>query len=72
MNQLMTMTSHNTMTSVELTEVINNIREQEGNTVVLQHKDLLAKIRSLEPILGQRSITPDKYLSSINQVTKGN
>lgn len=67
MNQLMTMTQGQTMTSKELVEVINAIRKEEGNTVEMQHKDMLVKIRNLMPTLGQRSVTPDKYLSSIGQ-----
>lgn len=66
MQQLVSMSQNQTMTSVELTEVINAIRKEEGNAAVLQHKDLLAKIRSLESILGQRSIAQDKYLDSSN------
>lgn len=67
MKQLMTMTQGQTMTSKELVEVINAIRKEEGNTVEMQHKDMLVKIRNLIPTLGQRSVTPDKYLSSIGQ-----
>ena len=67
MKQLISMSQNQTMTSKELVEVINAIRKEEGNNVEIQHKEMLTKIRTLEPILGLRSITPDKYLSSINQ-----
>lgn len=68
MNNLMTMTQGQTMTSKELVEVINAIRKEEGNAVEMQHKDMLGKIRNLIPTLGQRSVTPDKYLSNNNQI----
>lgn len=67
MQQLMAMTSNQIMTSKELVEAINAIRKEEGNDVVIQHKDMLVKIRNLSSVLGQRSVTPDKYLSSIGQ-----
>ena len=67
MQQLMAMTHNQTMTSKELVEAINAIRKEEGNDVAIQHKDMLVKIRNLSSVLGQRSVTPDKYLSSIGQ-----
>ncbi|CEP79259.1 prophage antirepressor [[Clostridium] sordellii] len=35
-----------TMTSLEVVELINNFREEEGNEVVLQHKNFMASIRN--------------------------
>lgn len=64
MQQLMTMTSNQTMTSKELVEVINAIRKEEGNDTEIQHKEVLRRIRSFDQILGQRDSTPSDYIDS--------
>ena len=66
MQNIMALANTQTMTSVELTEVINNIREQEGSSAI-EHSDLMRRIKRLIPILGLSSVAEDKYLSSINQ-----
>lgn len=64
MQQLMTMTNNQTMTSKELVEVINAIRKEEGNDTEIQHKDVLARLRNLSTILEQRDSTPSDYIDS--------
>ena len=48
MNGIIKMTNEEivTMTSLEVVELINNFREEEGNEVVLQHKNFMASIRN--------------------------
>lgn len=68
MNQLINMTSSQTMTSKELVEVINVIRKQEGNDIEIEHSDLMRRIRGLEQYLPARSVTGDKYLGKNGQI----
>ena len=67
MQQLMTMTHNQTMTSKELVEVINAIRKEEGNTTEIQHKDLLVRLRNLSAILDQRDTAPTDYIDSVGR-----
>lgn len=67
MQQLITMTNTQTMTSKELVEVINAIRKAEGNTVEIQHNHLMQRIRSFANILPEAAVAVGEYLDSINQ-----
>ena len=61
------------MTSVEVTEMINQFREMEGNKSELQHKHLMEKIRKELDILktlsfiGQPNFRPSSYINSQNK-----
>ncbi|WP_338557977.1 ORF6C domain-containing protein [Paraclostridium sordellii] len=48
MNGIIKMTNEEivTMTSLEVVELINNFREEEGSEVILQHKTFMASIRN--------------------------
>ncbi|TAN66816.1 hypothetical protein WS9_009560 [Paraclostridium sordellii 8483] len=58
-----------TMTSLEVVELINNFRKEEGNTVELLHKSFLASIDTeLESLkkckISQQNILPSTYINS--------
>nr|WP_302597065.1 Rha family transcriptional regulator [uncultured Cellulosilyticum sp.] len=61
------------ITSVELVEMINTFRKEEGNTVEKEHKDLLKSIRTeiemLEKagIKGQGNFSPSSYINKQNK-----
>lgn len=63
--KLMNMTSTMTMTSLEVVEVINGLRE-DGKPV-LQHNTFMAKVRSLQVELGLSSILQSSYKNSQNK-----
>lgn len=67
MQQLMTMTSNQTMTSKELVEVINAIHKEEGNDVEIQHDKLIRRIRGFANILAHDSIGEGEYVSNSGQ-----
>lgn len=61
-----------TITSVELTTLINRFRQEEGNTTELQHKTLLesirTEIRALDQAgIGQQNFLPSSYLNQQNK-----
>ena len=64
MKQLISMSQDQTMSSKELVEVINAIRKEEGNTVEIQHSDLMRRINGFEQILSARSVAPSDYIDS--------
>lgn len=60
------------ITSVELVEMINTFRQEEGNTTELQHKTLLESIRTeikaLEKAgIGQQNFLQSSYINSQNK-----
>ncbi len=60
------------ITSVELTEVINTFRKEEGNEIEKQHKELLRDIRKeieeLERVgIGQRNFAQSSYIDKQNK-----
>lgn len=71
MNEIMKMTNEEivTMTSLEVVDLINKFREEEGNTVELLHKSFLASIDTeLESLkkckISQQNILPSTYINS--------
>lgn len=68
MQQLVSMSQNQTMTSKELVEVINAIRKEEGNDVEIQHSDLMRRIKGFEQILAAGSVAGDEYLGSNGQL----
>ena len=71
MSEIMKMTNEElvTMTSLEVVELINNFRKEEGNQVELLHKSFLASIdtelESLEKCkISQQNILPSTYINS--------
>lgn len=62
-----------TITSVQLVELINQFRQEEGNRAELQHKDLLKSIRNeietLEKagIVGEGNFSPSSYINQQNK-----
>ena len=61
--------SAQTMTSIELVELINNHRANNGVTTELRHADFIAKVRKEigDGILAERNISLGEYLDSNNQ-----
>lgn len=60
-----------TMTSLEVVDLINKFREEEGHRAVLKHKDFMKSIRTeLESLantgieVGERNISPAEYIDS--------
>lgn len=65
MNELQ---SKNTFTSLELTELINKFRKEEGIKNKLEHKDLLKIIRlEFEEEIGEGKISPTSYKDQWNR-----
>lgn len=65
MNELQ---SKNTFTSLELTELINKFRKEEGIKSKLEHKDLLKIIRlEFEEEIGEGKISPTSYKDQWNR-----
>jgi hypothetical protein len=64
MQQLMSMSQGQTMTSKELVEVINAIRKEEGNDTEIQHSDLVKRIKGFASILGEGSVSMAEYLDA--------
>lgn len=71
MNEIIKMNSEEvlTMTSLEVVDLINKFREEEGNTVELLHKSFLASIDTeLESLkkckISQQNILPSTYINS--------
>ena len=71
MNEIVKMTNEEiiTMTSLEVVDLINKFREEEGNTVELLHKSFLASIDTeLESLkkckISQQNILPSTYINS--------
>ena len=64
MKQLISMQHNQTMTSKELVEVINAIRKEEGNTVEIQHSNLMQRIKGFDQILGALAIQVAEYLDN--------
>lgn len=57
-----------TFTSLELVDLINKYREQEGNRRELFHKDFLKVVRDeFEEEIGQGNISPSSYINSQNK-----
>ncbi len=58
MNGIMKMSNEHivNMTSVEVVNLINNFRKEEGNEVVLQHKNFIASIRNEIESLGNAGV----------------
>lgn len=58
MNGIMKMSNKHivNMTSVEVVNLINNFRKEEGNEVVLQHKNFIASIRNEIESLGNAGV----------------
>ena len=55
-------------TSLELVDLINQYRQQEGNRGELLHKDFLKVVRDeFEEEIGQGNISPSSYLNSQNK-----
>ena len=46
MNEIMNITEVVTMTSLEIVNLINKFREEEGNTTKKEHKDFMKSIRN--------------------------
>ena len=48
MNEIIRITNEGlvTMTSLEVIELINNFRKEEGNIVIKEHKDFMKSIRN--------------------------
>lgn len=71
MSEIMKITNEEivTMTSLEVVELINNFRKEEGNEVELLHKSFLASIDTeLESLkkckISQQNILPSTYINS--------
>ncbi|KYM38479.1 antirepressor [Fusobacterium necrophorum subsp. funduliforme] len=65
MNELQ---NKNTFTSLELTELINQFRREEGDRKELEHKDLLKIIRlEFEEEIGEGKISPTSYKDQWNR-----
>ena len=65
MNELQ---NKNTFTSLELTELINRFRREEGDRKELEHKDLLKIIRlEFEEEIGEGKISPTSYKDQWNR-----
>ena len=71
MSEIMKITNEEivTMTSLEVVELINNFRKEEGNQVELLHKSFLASIDTeLESLkkckISQQNILPSTYINS--------
>lgn len=68
-NLVITQTELVTMTSVEVVNLVNKLREEEGNPVELLHKSFLASIDTeLESLkkckISQQNILPSTYINS--------
>ena len=58
----------NTFTSLELTQLINQFRREEGNRKELQHKSLLEIIREeFSEEIGEQKILPTSYKDQWNR-----
>lgn len=72
MNGIITMSNENivNMTSVEVVNLINNFREEEGNTIKKEHKTLMRDIRNeigaLKEvgIINENNFVPVKYIDA--------
>lgn len=72
MSEIMTMSNENivSMTSVEVVNLINNFREEEGNTIKKEHKTLMRDIRNeigaLKEvgIINENNFVPVKYIDA--------
>ena len=67
MQQLISMTQGQTMTSKELVEVINAIRKEEGNDIEIEHAKLMRRIRSFDQILSAADCGESEYLDANGQ-----
>lgn len=75
MNEIMKMSNDEilTMTSLEVVELINNFRKEEGNEVVKEHKDFMKSIRNEIETLKKSGIgaegnfAPGSYIDKNNQ-----
>ncbi|CEK33594.1 phage antirepressor protein [[Clostridium] sordellii] len=61
-----------TMTSLEVVELINNFREEEGNRKELQHKTFMASIRNEIETLENADIRPEQYFLPGSYIDKQN
>jgi len=64
----MTMNRTTTMTSVELTEVINSIRKEEGGNEIT-HSNLMVRIKGFANILPAMSIQLAEYLDKQDKIS---
>ena len=73
MKELQILNNKITMTSLELVNLVNKLRLEEGNTIEKKHKDLMGSIRNeieaLEKcgIIAERNFTPGSYKDKNNQ-----
>ena len=65
MNELVIRSVKENITSLELLELINKCREEEGNKTRLEHSDLLKMIRKeFKKQIGAGKISPTSYINS--------
>lgn len=73
MNELQNINGEITMTSVEVVDLINKFREEEGNRKVLQHKSLMTSIRSELESLGNAGVeVPEQNILLVTYRDKQN
>ncbi|CEO32945.1 ORF6C domain-containing protein [Paraclostridium sordellii] len=70
MNKVVKMTNENiaTMTSLEVVELINNFREEEGNTAIKEHRDFMKSIRKEIERLEKAGITNGGNFSLVSYI----
>ena len=70
MNGIIKMTNEDivTMTSLEIVELINNFREEEGNTTKKEHRDFMKSIRKEIETLEKAGITNGGNFSLVSYI----
>ncbi|SCI82329.1 Uncharacterized phage-encoded protein [uncultured Clostridium sp.] len=61
-----------TMTSLEVVELINNFRKEEGNEIVRKHDDMLKSIRKELEVLKNAGVEADGNFSEGSYIDKNN
>lgn len=74
MSEIMKMTNNEvvTMTSLEVVDLINNFRKEEGNEVVKRHDDFIRSIRKEVEVLKNVGIKADRNFTEGSYIDKNN